>query len=200
MDSGLVLLHQDISSHNADQYLIMALGVFNRRVKSDTIFVSPKFDICYTLMCAISCCITSWCIEPQLYHSWKHICCLYFFNALTQANANNPKRSQSIGTVNYSQKHGSRAGEASKTTGSGYRSASAPGCSLLTVDSIVYSDIVNTFKSSHLHSILSIAIIETPECQHCIVWQWTAFWSRGNGKFPTIKQRKFDFNGSSYRL
>ena len=100
----------------------------------------------------------------------------------------------SIGTVNYSQKHGSRAGEASKTTGSGYRSALAPGCSLLTVDSIVYSDIVNTFKSSYLHSILSIAIIETPECQHCIVWQWTAFWSRGNGKFPTIKQRRFDFN------
>ena len=37
-----------------------------------------------------------------------------------------------IGTVNYSQKHGSRAGEASKTTGSGYRSALAAGCSLLT--------------------------------------------------------------------
>ena len=37
-----------------------------------------------------------------------------------------------IGTVNYSQKHGSRAGEASKTTGSGYRNALAAGCSLLT--------------------------------------------------------------------
>ena len=37
-----------------------------------------------------------------------------------------------IGTVNYSQKHGSRAGEANKTTGSGYRSALAAGCSLLT--------------------------------------------------------------------
>ena len=37
-----------------------------------------------------------------------------------------------IGTVNYSQKHGSRAGEASKTTGSGYRSALTAGCSLLT--------------------------------------------------------------------
>ena len=37
-----------------------------------------------------------------------------------------------IGTVNYSQKHGSRAGEASKTTGSGYRTALAAGCSLLT--------------------------------------------------------------------
>ena len=37
-----------------------------------------------------------------------------------------------IGTVNYSQKHGSRAGEASKTTESGYRSALAAGCSLLT--------------------------------------------------------------------
>ena len=37
-----------------------------------------------------------------------------------------------IGTVNYSQKHGSRAGEASKTTGSGYKSALAAGCSLLT--------------------------------------------------------------------
>ena len=37
-----------------------------------------------------------------------------------------------IGTVNDSQKHGSRAGEASKTTGSGYRSALAAGCSLLT--------------------------------------------------------------------
>ena len=65
---------------------------------------------------------------------------------------------------------------------------------LLTVDCIVYLDIVNTFKSSYHHSILSIAIIKTPECQHCIVWQWAAFWSRGNGKFPTIKQRKFDLN------
>ena len=36
-----------------------------------------------------------------------------------------------FGTVNYSQKHGSRAWEASKTTGSGYRSALAAGCSLL---------------------------------------------------------------------
>ena len=36
-----------------------------------------------------------------------------------------------IGTVNDSQKHGSRAEEASKTTGSGYRCASAAGCSLL---------------------------------------------------------------------
>ena len=58
----------------------------------------------------------------------------------------------------------------------------------------VYSDIVNTFKLSYLHGILSITIIETPECQHCIVWQWAAFWARGNGKFPTIKQRKFDLN------
>ena len=41
---------------------------------------------------------------------------------------------------------------------------------------------------------ISIAIIETPECQHCIVWQWAAFWARGNGKFPNIKQRKFDLN------
>ena len=65
---------------------------------------------------------------------------------------------------------------------------------LLTVDCIVYLDIVNTFKSSYLHSILSITIIETPECQHCIVWQWAAFWSRGNRKFPTIKERKFDLN------
>ena len=54
--------------------------------------------------------------------------------------------------------------------------------------------IVNTFKSSYLHSILCIAIIETLECQHCIVWQWAAFWARGNGKFPTTKQRKFDLN------
>ena len=68
---------------------------------------------------------------------------------------------------------------------------------LLTVDCIVYSDIVNTFKSSYLHSILPIAIIETPECQHCIVWQWAAFWVRGKGKLPTIKQRKFDLNLSS---
>ena len=60
------------------------------------------------------------------------------------------------------------------------------------VDCIVYSDIVNTFKSFYLHSILSIVIIETPECQHCIVWQWAAFRARGNGKFPTIKQSKFD--------
>ena len=59
---------------------------------------------------------------------------------------------------------------------------------LLTVDCIVYSDIVNTFKSSYLHSILSIVIIETPECQHCIVWQWAAFWAWGNGKFTTINK------------
>ena len=39
---------------------------------------------------------------------------------------------KAIGTDNYSQKNGSRAGEASKTTGSGYRSALAAGCSLLT--------------------------------------------------------------------
>ena len=32
-----------------------------------------------------------------------------------------------IPTINYSQKHGSRAGEASKTTGSGYRFALAAG-------------------------------------------------------------------------
>ena len=37
-----------------------------------------------------------------------------------------------IGTVNYSQKHGSCAGEASKTSGSGDKSALAAGCSLLT--------------------------------------------------------------------
>ena len=40
--------------------------------------------------------------------------------------------SGAIGTVNYSQKDGSRAREASKTAGSGYRSALAAGCSLLT--------------------------------------------------------------------
>ena len=39
---------------------------------------------------------------------------------------------QPIGTVNDSQKHGSHAGEASKTTGSGYKSALVAGCSLLT--------------------------------------------------------------------
>ena len=71
----------------------------------------------------------------------------------------------------------SRAGEASKITGSGYRSGL--GGWLLTIDCIVYSDIVNIFKSSYLHSILSIAIIETPECQHCIVRQWAAFWHEG---------------------
>ena len=49
-------------------------------------------------------------------------------------------------------------------------------------------------QSTYLHSILSISIIETSECQHCIVWQWAAFWERGNGKFLTIKQRKFDLN------
>ena len=96
-----------------------------------------------------------------------------------------------IGTVNYSQKHGSRAGEASKTTGNVVQICL--GGWLLTVDCIVYLDIVNTFKSSYLHCILSIAIIERPEFQHCIVRQWAAFLSRGNGKFPT-KQRKFDLN------
>ena len=65
---------------------------------------------------------------------------------------------------------------------------------LITVDCIVYSNIVNTFNSSYLQSILSIAIIETPECQHGIVWQWAAFWAQGNGKLPTMKQRKFDLN------
>ena len=55
---------------------------------------------------------------------------------------------------------------------------------LLTVDCIAYSDILNTFNPTYLHSILSIAIKETPECQHCIVWQWAAFWAWGNGKFP----------------
>ena len=42
------------------------------------------------------------------------------------------QHAEEIGTVNYSKKHGSRAGEASKTTGSGYRSVLAAGCSLLT--------------------------------------------------------------------
>ena len=51
------------------------------------------------------------------------------------------------------------------------------GC-LLAVDCIVYSDIFNTFNSPYIHSTLSIAIIETPECQHCIVWQWAAFYTR----------------------
>ena len=36
-----------------------------------------------------------------------------------------------IPAVNSTQKHGSRAGEASKTTGSGYRFALADGCSIL---------------------------------------------------------------------
>ena len=50
----------------------------------------------------------------------------------TQLNLFRTVTSVWIGTVNYSQKHGSRTGEASKTTGSGYRSALAAGCSLLT--------------------------------------------------------------------
>ena len=91
-------------------------------------------------------------------------------------------RQHPIPTVNDSQKHGSRAGEASKTTGSGYRCL---GGWLLTVDCIVYSDIFNTFNSLYLHRFLSIVIIETPECQHCTVWQWDAFWARENGKFLT---------------
>ena len=56
----------------------------------------------------------------------------------------------------------------------------------------ICSDIFNAFNSPYLHSILSIAIIVTPECQHCTVWQWAALWARGNGKFKTITQRKFD--------
>ena len=65
---------------------------------------------------------------------------------------------------------------------------------LFTVDCIVYSDIFNTFDSPYLHTILSMAIIETPECQHCTVWQWAAFRAQGNGKFQTITQTKFDLN------
>ena len=103
-----------------------------------------------------------------------------------------------IGTVSYSQKHGSRAGGGEQNNRKWVQICL--GGWLLTVDCIVYLKIVNTYKSSYLHSILSIAIIETPECQHCIVWQWAAFWSRGNGKFPTIKQIKFDFNLSGKQV
>ena len=80
-----------------------------------------------------------------------------------------------IPTVNYNQKHGSREEDASKATGSGYRFALTAGGWLLTVNCIVYSDICNTFNSLYLHNIPSIAIIETPECQHCIVWPWPVF-------------------------
>ena len=92
-----------------------------------------------------------------------------------------------IPTVNDSQKHGSRAGEVSKTTGSGYRFALAAAATHRWLHCI-YSGIFNPLNSPYLHSIVSIAIIETPECQHCIVWEWAAFGARRNGKFPTIKK------------
>ena len=83
-----------------------------------------------------------------------------------------------IGTVNFSQKHGSRAGGGAQNNRKWVQICL--GGWLLNGDCIVYSDIVNTFKSSYLHSIISIAIIETPECQHCIVWQWAVFfWHEG---------------------
>ena len=97
-----------------------------------------------------------------------------------------------IPTVNVSQKQGSCAGEASLKKRKCVQICL--GGWLLTVDCIVYSDIFNIFNSPYLHSILSIAIIETPECQHCVVWQWAGFWARGNGKSPNGKSGKCDLN------
>ena len=54
-------------------------------------------------------------------------------NGIMEYNSILGEEKRLIGTVNDSQKHGYRAGEASKTTGSGYRSALAAGSSLVTV-------------------------------------------------------------------
>ena len=119
----------------------------------------------------------SWNPWSKFYVPWKGGSKFYIFSQCLEKGGSKPR---SLPPTNFTE-------GVPPPPGSGYRSICLDSW-LLTVDCIVYSDIVNTFKSSYLHSILSIVIIETPECQHCIVWQWAAFWAWGNGKFTTINK------------